>query len=100
DSTSNKAERLNARLEELTDNTLARLLPVLEDLQPKFISLAETLGNVTTWVAENPKEAIATAIGVAIGRASIESAFRAGIEKAILGSGVGGAVGRAQVPSV
>lgn len=90
DSTSNKAERLNARLEELTDNTLSRLLPVLEDMQPAFLSLVEKLGDVTTWIVENPKKAIGAAITAAIARAGLESALRSGIEQLILGGPLAG----------
>jgi hypothetical protein len=80
-----RTAQFNAKLEETGDKLREKLLPAFEKLAPTLIDLVETLSKVTTWVAENPKKAIAFGISASIARAGIESAFRTGIEGAILG---------------
>lgn len=77
--------RFNVQVEDVGDNIKARLAPQFERLAPKLLELVQKLGNITTWVVDNPKTAIATAIGLSVARAGIESVLRASIERAILG---------------
>ncbi len=99
--TASKVNRFNTQVEDVADNLRAKLLPAFEQATPLLLSFAETVGAVTTWTAKNPKLAIGAAIGAAVARAGIESAFRAGIEKAIVGgtgaraAGAGRAAGMA-----
>ncbi len=101
ETTASKVARFNTHLEDVSDNLRAKLLPAFEKATPDLLKFAETVSAVTTWTANNPKLAIGAAIGAAVARAGIESAFRAGIEKAIVGgtgaraAGAGKAAGMA-----
>jgi hypothetical protein len=81
--TESKAERFNQKLENITHGVMAKLLPVLEQLEEPALKLAGHLGDLAAWAASNPGTAIIDAIGVVILRAGIESAFRNGIETII-----------------
>jgi hypothetical protein len=59
---------------------------VLKEVSPELKKLGHTLGEVTTWVVRNPKEAIGAAIGISIAKAGLETAFRAGVERMFMGS--------------
>lgn len=83
--TSARIAKFNTLLEDVADDLRATLLPSFEKAAPQLIKFAETVSAVTTWTVKNPRIAIATAIGASIARAGIESAFRAGIERMILG---------------
>lgn len=93
DTTEAKAQKFNIQLEEMVDKMSVKLLPALERVGPKFLELAEVMGEVTTFMLENPKKTIGLAIAASIGRAGIESSLRAGIERAILGPNVAQAGG-------
>lgn len=72
----------------MRDALVTRMGPIM----PKLEDFASSLGNVTTWIVDNPKQAIGAAMGISIARAGIESTMRASIEKAITGSGAGAAL--------
>jgi hypothetical protein len=74
------------KLDEVGKGVEAELLPALHELAPLALQAAEGLGTIVTWAAKNPMEALGVAIGGAIARATIESAFRAGIEKMVTGA--------------
>lgn len=94
DTTEAKAQQFNIQLEEVVDKMSTKLLPALERVGPKFLELAEVMGDLTTFMLENPKATIGLAISASIARAGIESTLRAGIERLILGPNVaGGAAG-------
>lgn len=91
-----KAARFQNSLDAITETTMKTLVPALEQAGPAILSFAEVIGKVATWAVSNPKAAIAGAITASIARAGIESAFRAGIERMILGpTGPGGSGTRA-----
>jgi hypothetical protein len=74
------------KLDEVGKNVEAELLPALQQLSPYVLQAATAFGNIVTWATNNPGEAIVLAITGAIARAGLESAFRAGVEKAITSS--------------
>jgi hypothetical protein len=87
-----KVQRFQNRLDDVASEAQARLLPALERLAPVALTAAEGLGKLVTFTAENPGKAIVAAITASIARAGLESAFRASIERAIIG-GAGGIAG-------
>lgn len=97
ETTAAKAARFQNSLDAITESTMKNLVPAMEKAGPAILKFAEVIGSVTTWAVENPKLAIAGAISTAIARAGIESAFRTGIERLILGptnaEGVGARAG-------
>jgi len=82
-STASKAERFNARLEEMTERMLSKAIPALEQLEEPAMKVAGALADLFTWAAKNPFDAIFVALAGATVRAAIESTFRASIEAAI-----------------
>lgn len=90
--TTAKVQRFQNVMDDTAKKVQEALLPALEDLAPVVISVAEVLGRIVKLGLENPGAAIVTAIVASIGRAGLESAFRAAIERAILGR-MGGGVG-------
>lgn len=74
------------KLDEVGKSVEAELLPALQQLAPYALQAAHGLGELVTFAAKNPVEAIVAAVAAAIGRASLESTFRAGVEKLILTS--------------
>jgi hypothetical protein len=81
-----KAARFQNSLDAITETTMKTLVPALEQAGPAILQFAEVIGKVATWATTNPKTAIAAAISASIARAGIESGFRAGIERLILGA--------------
>jgi hypothetical protein len=75
-----QTERLRAEFEEVATEFLKEFLPVLREASPHLVTFAKTLGQASTWVLENPKQAIGLAITASIARGGIEAAFRLGIE--------------------
>lgn len=92
-----KIRRFQANLDELGDKLMVTLIPAFDRLSPRLLELGDIVARTTTWVADNPKTAIATAIGLSIGRAGIESTLRAGIERIMLGQGGGNAAALGKV---
>jgi hypothetical protein len=82
-----KLAKFQAALDETGDKLMLKLLPAFEQLAPKLLELSDVLTRTVTWIADNPKEAIATGIALSIGRAGIESTLRAGIERILTGAG-------------
>jgi hypothetical protein len=81
-----RAKKFQNELDKVTESVLARLLPALEAAGPAILKFAQVVGSVATWAVENPKTAIAGAITMSIARAGLESTFRAGIERLMLGA--------------
>jgi len=105
-----KAQKFQNNLDKIVNVTAEKLLPAMEKLAPGFLKIAEVLGSTATWIAENPKSAVAIGIGGTIARAGLESYFRGQIEAMILGKGganaatvgtavsrLGGSIGRASL---
>jgi hypothetical protein len=84
--TKSRAARFQNAWDSVADQTMSELLPSLEDASDGILKFAKVAGAVATWMVQNPKSAIAGAISVSIARAGLESAFRAGIERVILGA--------------
>jgi hypothetical protein len=89
-----KVQKFQNKLDDVTKGALAKLLPALEKLEEPALKLAGHLGDLASWVASNPGDALIEAVALVIARAGIESAFRHGIEsviKDLAGAGGGGA---------
>jgi hypothetical protein len=96
-STAAKVAKFQARMDEVAQAVQSRLLPALEKLAPHAEAFAVKMGDLVTYLTENPGKAVVGALVLAIGRAGIESALRAVLERVILaaaGAGGGGAMGR------
>ena len=85
--TRSEAARFNVEMRDVVDASLPRLVSAFKEIAPAALALAEVLGDVATFVVENPKTAIAGAISMSIARAGIESTLRAGLERLIIGTG-------------
>jgi hypothetical protein len=85
--TAARAQRFQNTFDVVVERVQSRLLPALEKAEPAILKFAEVIGDVATWAVDNPKQAIAAAIGLSIARAGIESTLRAGIERVINGQG-------------
>jgi len=79
----NKAQKFQDKLDRITESLAERLLPVLEQLAPDALKVAEAFSGVVKWAATNPGEAIVGAITLSIARAGLESGFRRSIEQAL-----------------
>lgn len=88
-------EKFNEALREITGAISGDFIKAVVANKDELIGIAETLGSLATWMVENPKVAIGGALVAAIGRSGIETAFRAGIERALLGSSGGIGAGAA-----
>ena len=91
---------VNARLQEIANDTSRDLLPSIQLLAPRLTSLASTIGGATKWAAQNPGLALATAGGIGVGKAAIEQTMRVGLEHIVKRSaygamGLGGTLGAA-----
>lgn len=94
--TTSKSQQFQIKLDKVIDSMADELLPELEKLAPEALKLTKAFGELVTWVSKNFGMAVTAAISASIARAGLESAFRAGIERMILGKdggGVGGGAG-------
>lgn len=82
-----RAQRFQNQWDQVADQAMSDLLPHLEEAGDGLLKFAKVAGAIATWMVSNPKAAIAGAITASIARAGVESAFRAGIERVILGAG-------------
>jgi len=100
-----RAQKFNNKLEDVTAKIASSMLPALERLEGPLLSAADALSGLAQSAADHPWSAVATAIAgaiaIAIGRAAVESAFRAGIERVaggaplpFVGGGIVGGGGR------
>lgn len=88
-----KVQLFNNKLAEVGAAVAERVLPQMEKLAPTIIDAVDALGKLAAWVAENPLQALFTALGASILRAAGEATLRAGVEsgiKAAFGGGRGG----------
>lgn len=85
-----KAQEFQNAMDEVISQTKNELTPALIQLKEPALQAAHYLAEMVGWAAKNPLEAVGVAITGAIARAGIESAFRAGIEKAIANAGGSG----------
>lgn len=81
-----KVQRFQNTMDDVAQKVQVSLLPALERLAPVALTVAEVLGSLAKIGLENPGMAIVTAIVASIGRAGLESAFRAAIERGIQGT--------------
>ncbi len=91
DTAATKAQQFQERLDVVSGKLMQSLLPSLEQASPAIIKLAEGLGSLAAWVAENPWKSLFGAAAAVTLRAGVESLARAGIERMILGAGGGNA---------
>jgi hypothetical protein len=97
--TAAKAAQFQNELDKVTEQVMADLVPALEEAGPAILKFAGVLGDVATWAVRNPAAAIGGAITMSIARAGIESAFRSGIERLIVGPNSSRASGVGKVAS-
>jgi len=96
ETTESKAQVFQNQLDKIASSMADKLLPTLERLGPKLLSLTDEFSKLIAWVAENPGKALAAALVGSIARAQIETVIRAGIENLLKGQGgakVGGVAG-------
>jgi hypothetical protein len=82
-----KAQKFQNDIDKVVASAADKVFPALEKLAPPAVALAEGLAKVVGYVAENPIKSVILALVAAVGRAGLESALRAAIEKQIMGSG-------------
>jgi hypothetical protein len=88
-----KVQKFQNKLDDIAQAAGEKLLPALEKAEPAILKFVEVFGSFVSWAAENPWKAVMAALSVSVGRALLESSFRAAIERAIvaaLGGGRGG----------
>lgn len=85
-----KAQRFQNNLDKIASTMAEKVIPSLEQLAPKALMLADGMGRLIAFVAENPFKGLSIAVAAAIGRSVMEASFRRSIEKAVLGTGLGG----------
>jgi hypothetical protein len=85
-----KAQKFRNALDDVTEKTMAKLLPALEKNADTFLDVAGKMGDLATWVVDNPKTAIAAGLALSVGRAGVESVFREAVERALHGGAAGG----------
>ena len=94
-----KIQLFNNKLGEMGESIAGRILPQMERLAPVITSAVESLGSIVAWAAENPMEAVVTALVASVVKAGAETALRGALESAVramLGGGaspLGGAAG-------
>lgn len=88
--TAAKAARFQENLDMIAEKMATSLLPSLEKLAPQALKVTEAFAGLIDAAAKHPFGAVAVAIAAAIGRAGIESAARAALERTIMGIGKGG----------
>ncbi len=81
-----KAQRFQNNLDKVMASAADKVFPALEKLAPPALAVADALGKLVGYVAENPIRSVVLALVAAVGRAGLESALRAAIEKQIMGS--------------
>jgi hypothetical protein len=88
-SDASKVEEFNNNLQKIAQELVTSLLPQLEKLAPEFIKLADSLGRLVAWAANNPGEAIALAITASIMKAAIGETISSALKSVITGAGAG-----------
>lgn len=78
---------LNNQWDDSIRELQGELVPALQEASPAITDFAKTVGDLAIWTVEHPKRAIASAIGLSIARAGIESTMRTAIDKAITAGG-------------
>jgi hypothetical protein len=92
-----KVQKFQNKLDDIAQAAGEKLLPALEKAEPAILKFVEVFGNFVAWAAENPWKAVMAALSVSVGRALLESSFRAAIERAIIGA-IGGGRGAVPIP--
>lgn len=84
-----KAQAFQNNLDKIVATMATRVIPSLERLAPKALTLADALGKLIGYVTENPFKALSAALTLAIGRAFLEAKLRNSIERTAVNSGSG-----------
>jgi len=92
--TATKAQKFQNKLDDITQRMSAKMLPTLERLEGPALKLADALASLANTALDNPIKTVILAITAAVARAGLESALRASLERAIMGSGSGLLPGR------
>lgn len=88
-STEAKAKRFQENLDKIVATMAERVIPALEKNAGTFLDVAGKMGDLASWVVENPKKAITAGLMLSIGRAGMESVFREALERMMRGGGGG-----------
>lgn len=98
-----KAQDFQNKLDIIVDKAVTKLIPALDALAEPALKLAGALGDMASWAADSPWEAVAAAAAIALGRAIAESSIRSVIETAITAAagnmGIGGAIAKTAAAS-
>lgn len=102
--TEGRAQAFQNQLDLIVASLAERVLPAMEQLAPKALEVADALGKVVGWAAENPGHAIVAAIVGSIGKAAIGNMVGTALENALKtagsaagGKGLGLAIGAATI---
>ena len=102
--TEGRAQAFQNQLDLIVASLAERVLPAMEELAPKALEVANALGKVVGWAAENPGHAIVAAIVGSIGKAAIGNMVGTALENALKtagaaagGKGLGLAIGAATI---
>lgn len=82
-----KAQQFQNRLDDVAQKMQRDLVPAFEKLAPHVVKVAEAFAGLVSWAAENPGKAITAAIVGSIAKAGLETAFAAGVERMMGGTG-------------
>lgn len=94
-----KAQVFQNQLQEIAGAMANKLLPALEQMAPKALEVADSLGRLVSYLAENPFAILPALITAAFAKAGVEQALRVGIESIVRdlsgksGPGIGGGAG-------
>ena len=84
--TESKAQLFQNQLDKITNSLANSVLPQMEILGPKLLTLADAFGKIISWAAENPGEAIVVAIVASIAKASMGAAISTAMSAALKGA--------------
>lgn len=96
DTTAAKAQMFNNQLEKVVGEMADKVIPALVRLAPEALKVAEALGQLAGWVAENPLKAATVALGASVAKEVAGIGLKSMFQTAIGQSGsLGGVLGMA-----
>lgn len=86
DTSAAKVQQFNNRLGEIGAKVAEKVLPALEKMAPAIVNLAENAAKLIDFGVDNPGKAAGLALAASIGKASIDTIAKEGIERLITGA--------------
>lgn len=86
-----KAQKFQNQLDRVIESMASKVLPALEKLAPTALEVTEAFAGIVTFVSKNLGLSITAALSASLAKAGLAAAARGAIERAIMGSGPGGA---------